>query len=94
MDILIKPVSTEKSELVQGLNQYVFIVDKKANKLQIKKAIEKVYDVKVVAVNTVRYAGKRKERYTKSGMVKGKTPSFKKAYITLADGDAIDIYNI
>ncbi len=94
MDILIKPVSTEKSELVQGLNQYVFIVDKKANKFQIKEAIEKVYDVKVVSVNTVRYAGKRKERYTKSGMVKGKTRSFKKAYITLADGDSIDIYNI
>jgi len=93
MDILIKPVNTEKTAELQKLNQYLFFVDRKANKIQIKEAVEKIYDVKVTNVNTVRYAGKRKERFTKTGLVKGKTRSFKKAYITLVEGDKIDIFN-
>ena len=93
MDVLIKPVNTEKGTLLEKLNQYIFIVNDKANKVQVKQAVEKIYSVKVLSVNTVRYAGKKKERYTKGGLVKGKKRSFKKAYITLADGDKIDIFN-
>lgn len=93
MDVLIKPVNTEKSAELQKLNQYLFFVHTKANKIQVKEAVEKIYDVKVTNVNTVKYAGKRKERYTKTGLVKGKTRSFKKAYVTLAEGDKIDIFN-
>ena len=93
MDVLIKPVNTEKGTLLEKLNQYIFIVNDKSNKVQVKKAVEQIYSVKVLSVNTVRYAGKKKERYTKGGLVKGKKRSFKKAYITLADGDKIDIFN-
>jgi len=93
MDILIKPVNTEKSADLQQLNQYLFIVNKKANKIQIKNAVEKVYGVKVLSVNTVIYAGKYRERFTKAGLVKGQKPSSKKAYVTLANDDKIDIFN-
>lgn len=93
MDILLKPVNTEKSAELQKLNQYLFFVHKDANKIQVKGAVEKLYDVKVTKVNTVIYAGKRKERFTKTGLVKGKKRSFKKAYVTLAEGDKIDIFN-
>lgn len=93
MDVLIKPLNTEKTAKLQGLNQYAFLVHKKANKIQVKQAVEKVYGVKVLNVNTVIYAGKRKEKYTKTGLVKGSTRSFKKAYVTLAEGDIIDIFN-
>lgn len=94
MDILIKPIVTEKMT-AQGekLNRYGFVVDKKANKLQIKKTIEEMYGVKVEAVNTMRYGGKRKSRYTRSGILSGKTLSFKKAVVTLADGESIDFYS-
>ena len=93
MDVLIKPVNTEKSADLQKLNQYLFYVNKKANKIQVRNAVEKIYNVKVTNVNTVRYAGKRKERFTKTGLVKGKTRSYKKAYVTLVEGDKIDIFN-
>ena len=93
MDVLIKPVNTEKSADLQKLNQYLFYVNKKANKIQVRNAVEKIYNVKVINVNTVRYAGKRKERFTKTGLVKGKTRSYKKAYVTLVEGDKIDIFN-
>jgi len=93
MDVLIKPLNTEKTAKLQGLNQYAFLVHKKANKLQVREAIEKIYGVKVVNVNTVLYAGKKKERNTKTGLVRGKTSSYKKAYVTLAEGDIIDIFN-
>lgn len=94
MDILIKPINTEKVERVlRKLNQYAFVVHKDANKIQIRNAVEKTYGVKVEKVNTVRYAGKRKERNTKSGLVKGKTRSFKKAFVTLVAEDSIDIFN-
>ena len=79
MDILIKPVVTEKMErLTDKLNQYGFIVDKRANKLQIKKAIEELYGVTVDSVNTMRYAGKVKSRYTRTGVLVGRTNSYKK----------------
>ena len=94
MNILLKPIVTEKMT-AQGeeFNRYGFVVDKNANKLQIREAVEELYDVKVSAVNTMRYAGKRKQRYTKSGVSLGKTPSYKKAVVTLAEGEVIDFYS-
>ena len=94
MDILIRPIVTEKMErLTSKVNQYGFIVDKKANKLQIKKAIEDLYVVTVDSVNTIRYAGKLKSRYTKAGFLSGRTNSFKKALVTLKNGEKIDFYS-
>ena len=93
MGILIKPIVTEKLT-VQGekLNRYGFIVDREANKLQIKAAVEQAYNVTVAEVNTVNYHGKRKSRYTKAGMLTGRTNHYKKAYVTLAGEDKIDFY--
>ncbi|MEN8203215.1 MAG: 50S ribosomal protein L23 [Bacteroidota bacterium] len=94
MNILIKPIVTEKMT-AQGedFNRYGFVVDKSANKLQIKQAVEELYDVKVSEVNTMSYAGKRKQRHTKSGVSVGKTASYKKAVVTLAEGEVIDFYS-
>ena len=94
MNIVLKPIVTEKMTS-QGdkFNRYGFLVAKKANKLQIKKAVEELYDVKVESVNTMRYAGKVKTRNTKSGLLSGKTASTKKAVITLAEGNKIDFYS-
>ncbi len=94
MNILIKPIVTEKMT-AQGedFNRYGFVVAKDANKLDIKKAVEELYNVKVSEVNTMRYAGKRKQRYTKSGVTVGKTSSYKKAVVTLAEGEVIDFYS-
>jgi large subunit ribosomal protein L23 len=94
MDILIKPIVTEKMT-AQGdkFNRYGFIVAKNANKLQIKKAVEELYGVTVASVNTLRYGGKLKTRYTKSGVMSGRTASAKKAIVTLAEGNAIDFYS-
>ena len=93
MGIIIKPIVTEKLT-VQGekLNRYGFIVDREANKLQIKAAVEQTYNVTVAEVNTVNYHGKRKSRYTKAGMLNGRTNHYKKAYVTLAGEDKIDFY--
>ena len=93
MGILIKPIVTEKLT-VQGekLNRYGFIVDRDANKLQIKAAVEQAYNVTVADVNTNNYHGKRKSRYTKAGMLNGRTNHYKKAYVTLAGEDKIDFY--
>ncbi|MFP4024338.1 MAG: 50S ribosomal protein L23 [Thiohalospira sp.] len=94
MDILLKPIVTEKmTEQGEDLNRYGFIVDKRANKVQIKKAVEEMYGVSVEAVNTMRYLGKAKSRYTKSGIIQGQSKSFKKAIVTLVDGDKIDFYS-
>ncbi len=94
MDILLKPIVTEKMTS-QGadLNRYGFLVHKDANKIQIKKAVEKMYGVAVESVNTMRYGGKVKSRYSKSGIISGKTKSYKKAIITLAEGETIDFYS-
>jgi large subunit ribosomal protein L23 len=94
MDILIKPIVTEKmTGQGEDLNRYGFLVHKDANKIQIKHAVEKMYSVSVESVNTMRYGGKVKSRSTKSGVVTGKTKSFKKAIITLAEGETIDFYS-
>jgi len=91
---LIKPIVTEKMT-TQGedFNRYGFVVDRNANKLEIKKAVEDLYNVKVSEVNTMRYAGKRKQRFTKSGVSVGKTTAYKKAVVTLAEGEVIDFYS-
>lgn len=94
MNIIIKPVVTEKmTELSEKLNRYGFIVHKKANKLQIKKAVEELYGVEVASVNTMNYTGKNKSRFTKTGIISGRTGSFKKAIVTLAEGETIDFYS-
>jgi len=94
MNILIKPIVTEKmTSQTEDHNRYGFLVEKRANKIQIRKAIEEVYGVTVESVNTMRYGGKKKSRFTKSGVLTGKTDSYKKAIITLAEGDQIDFYS-
>ncbi len=94
MDILLKPIVTEKMTMQgEDLNRYGFIVDPRANKLQIKKAVEEMYGVTVESVNTMRYLGKKKSRYTKSGIIEGRAKSFKKAIVTLVDGEKIDFYS-
>jgi large subunit ribosomal protein L23 len=94
MNILIKPIVTEKMTAdSEDHNRYGFVVDKRANKLQIKNAVEELYDVTVTSVNTMRYGGKRKVRFTRSGVQEGKTAAWKKAVITVAEGEAIDFYS-
>ena len=94
MIIIKKPVITEKMTAIsEKLNKYAFIVDKNANKIQIKEAVEKLYDVKVTAVNTMNYDGKKKSRYTKAGVVTGRRPAYKKAVVTLKEGDTIDFFS-
>ena len=94
MDILIKPLVTEKATaLSEDKGQYGFIVDKRANKIEIKNAVEKMYGVNVERINTMIYAGKRKSRYTRSGVIEGRTKAYKKAIVTLADGETIDFFS-
>ena len=93
MSVLVKPLITEKmTELSEKRNQYGFVVDRGANKVEIRKAIEDQYNVTVTNVNTMVYAGKNKKRYTKSAILDGRTNHFKKALVTVADGDVIDFY--
>lgn len=93
-DVLIKPILSEKANAQQEkLRRYAFRVDRKANKLEIKKAVENFYGVSVVNVNTAVAPGKNKTRYTKAGFIKGRKPSFKKAFVTVAEGDSIDLYS-
>ncbi|HCT94814.1 MAG: 50S ribosomal protein L23 [Bacteroidetes bacterium GWE2_39_28] len=94
MEILIKPIVTEKMT-IQGekLNRYGFIVDRRANKIEIKLAVEEMYGVKVSDVNTINYHGKRKSRFTKAGILSGRANHFKKAIVTLAGEDKIDFYS-
>ncbi len=94
MDIIIRPLITEKmTALGEKLNRYGFVVDKRATKPQIREAVEKLYNVKVETVNTCIYGGRRRSRYTKSGVIEGRTNSFKKAFITLKEGYTIDFYS-
>ncbi|MCW0482859.1 50S ribosomal protein L23 [Gaoshiqia sediminis] len=94
MNVLIKPIVTEKvTALGESLNRYGFVVRKDANKQQIKSAIEALYNVNVTNVNTMIYGGKSKSRFTKSGVISGRTNAYKKAIVTLAEGDAIDFYS-
>ncbi|MBK9734806.1 MAG: 50S ribosomal protein L23 [Saprospiraceae bacterium] len=92
-NILLKPIVSEKSEKLTGkVNQYTFVVDKKANKLEIKKAVESMFTTNVIAVNTVIMPAKLKSRNTRSGVIKGSKSAYKKAYVTLAEGEELDIY--
>jgi len=92
-DVLIKPVLSEKANAQQDkLRRYAFRVARKANKLEIKKAIESFYGVTVVDVNTSVVPAKNKTRFTKAGYISGRKPGYKKAMITVAEGDAIDLY--
>ena len=95
MAFIIKPLVTEKQTKITEKNpsRYGFIVRPEANKLQIKKELEALYNVTVVDVNTLRYAGKRSSRYTKAGLIKGQKNAFKKAIVTVKDGDTIDFYS-
>lgn len=93
MEILQKPILTEKaSALTEKSNRFTFRVDHRANKLQIKAAIEKMYGVNIVALNTMVVDGKAKSRNTKGGLVSGRSPKYKKAIVTLKDGETIDYY--
>ncbi len=92
-EVIKKPVITEKmTHLGDTLNQFGFIVDARANKLEIKEAIERIYGVSVEKVNTMNYNGKNRVRYTRSGILSGKSPDHKKAVVMLAEGDTIDLY--
>jgi len=94
MGVILKPVITEKmTEKGEKLRQFGFIVAKDANKIQIKGEVETLYGVQVVSVNTMSYSGKRKSRNTKAGVISGKTNAFKKAVVTLAEGDSIDFFS-
>lgn len=93
MSVLLKPLVTEKVSAMNEHGMYGFIVKRKANKIQIKEAVEKTYGVTVESVNTMVHAGKSKSRYTQSGMISGKTPTYKKAIVKVADGELIDFYS-
>src|SRR5574344_632496 len=95
MAFIIKPMVTEKMTKIteKQPNRFGFIVRPDANKLESKKEIVEQYNVTVTSVNTIRYAGKRQSRYTKAGLVKGQKNSFKKAIVTLKEGESIDFYS-
>ena len=95
MAYIIKPLVTEKMTAISEKqnNKFGFIVLPTANKIEIKKEVEAKYNVYVVSVNTMNYAGKRKSRYTRAGVIKGKTNAFKKAIVTLKEGETIDFYS-
>ena len=94
MTVIIKPIITEKmTHLGEKLNRYGFMVDRRANKLQIMQAIKDLYGVEVTSVNTMIFSGKNKSRFTKSGVISGRTNTYKKAIVTLAKGETIDFYS-
>ena len=95
MGIIIKPIISEKMTAITESNpqRYAFLVAPTANKIEIRNAVEKMYNVKVDSVNTCRYDGKRSSRYTKSGVITGRKPGFKKAFITLQGEDTIDFFS-
>ena len=95
MGIIIKPIVTEKMTAITGKisTRYGFRVSPDANKCEIKKAVEEMYNVNVETVNTANYSGKRKSRYTKSGVINGKVSAFKKAIVTLKEGEVIDFFS-
>jgi len=94
-DVLVKSVITEKvNSQMEKSGRYTFVVDKKANKLEIKKAVEEFYGVKVAGVNTTVVPGKLKSRFTKGGFISGVKSSYKKATVTLTEGDSIDLFSL
>ena len=94
MSIIIKPIITEKiTKEGEIFNRFGFVVDKKANKVQIKKAVESTYGISIVSVNTMNYRADRTTKYTKSGLISGKTSAYKKAIVQVKEGETIDFYN-
>ena len=94
MKVIIRPIVTEKmTQKTETLNDYGFVVNKMVNKIEIKRAVETNYNVKVKSVRTMIYRGKEKSRFTKTGVIKGKTNSFKKAIVRLEKDNNIDFYN-
>ena len=95
MAFIIKPLVTEKMTKTTDKrpNRFGFIVKPEANKLQIKKEIEETYNVTVEQVNTANFSGKRSQRYTKAGLIRGHKTAFKKAIVTLKEGETIDFYS-
>ncbi len=93
-DVLIKPILSEKAnKQAEKMNRYAFVVDRKANKLEIKKAIELFYGVQVEEVNTMVMPSKLKSKYTKAGYIVGRKPAKKKALVTVAAGESIDLFS-
>ena len=95
MAFIIRPLVTEEMTQItdKRSNRYGFVVRPDANKLQIKEEVERLYNVTVVEVNTLLYMGKRSQRYTKAGLIRGKKSAFKKAIVTLKEGETIDFYS-
>ncbi len=94
MNILIKPIITEKmTDQAESLNRFAFVVDRTSNKIEIKKAVEEAYDVTVESVKTMVCIGKKRTRGTKSGFISGRTKTYKKAIVSLSEGDTIDFYS-
>ena len=94
MGIIVKPIVSEKmTKLSDKLNRYGFRVHKTANKIEIKQAVEALYNVTVTDVNTIVVAPKKKSRFTKSGVISGSTPAYKKAIVTVKEGEQIDFYS-
>ena len=93
MSILKRPLVTEKVSSLNEKGKYGFIVDRAANKVEIKNAVEKMYGVNVERVNTLSVMGKKKVRFTKAGTLAGRKPNYKKAIVTLAEGEVIDFYS-
>jgi large subunit ribosomal protein L23 len=92
-EVLVRPVLSEKiNKQTEKMNRYAFIVGRKANKIEIKKAVESFYGVQVIDVNTAVMPGQAKSRNTKAGVVTGRKPAKKKAYVTIAEGESIDLY--
>jgi len=92
-EVLVKPILSEKiNKQTEKMNRYAFVVGRKANKLEIKKAVEDFYGVSVINVNTTVMPGKAKSRNTKAGVVSGRKSAKKKAYVTVAEGETIDLY--
>lgn len=94
MSILIKPIITEKATSDSELfNRYTFVVDKKANKIEIKQAVESAYGVSIESVKTLNYPMQKNTKYTKKGLVTGVKSGYKKAIVQLPEGESIDFYN-
>jgi len=92
--IIIKPIITEKMTAEsEKLPRYGFKVDRRANKVEIKKAVQSAFNVEVLKVRTMNYSGKSRSRSTKSSITKGKSSAFKKAIVTLREGESIDLYS-
>lgn len=94
MAYIVKPLVSEKmTNITDKENKFGFIVRPEANKLQIKAEVEALYGVTVTSINTMNYAGKNKSRYTKAGLLRGRSNAFKKAIVTLKEGETIDFYS-